>query len=128
MSSLLSEQFNSDESLYRGVVKVNWDYEKARPSSATFKDSNGISVDRDGGRTESDCINFLLAKKKWKAIAKITVQDVLDVNAIVIYKPDIPGNMFHSEIHDSTSKLTLPQSKSKKLRDVSKEVYIDNSQ
>ncbi len=113
MSSLLNERFNSEESLYRGVVKINWDYEKARPSSATFKDSNGISVDRDGGRNESECVDFLLAKRKWKAIAKVTVQNVLDVNAVVIYKPDVPENIFHSEIHDSTSKLTLPQSKSK---------------
>jgi hypothetical protein len=128
MSSLLSEQFNSDELLYRGVVKANWDYEKARPSSATFKDSNGISVDRDGGRSESECIEFLLAKRKWKAIARVTVQNVLDVNAIVIYKPVVPENLFHSEIHDSTSKLTLPQSKSKKLRDLSTDVYTDNSQ
>lgn len=128
MSSLLDEQFNPDESLYRGVVKANWDYEKARPSSATFKDSNGISVDRDGGRSESECIESLLANRRWKAIAKVTVQDVLDVSAIVIYKPVVPKNIFHSEIHDSTSKLALPQSKSKKLRDLSTEVYIDTSQ
>lgn len=127
MSSLLDEKFNPEESLYRGVVKINWDYERGRPSSATFKDSNGISVDRGGGRNESDCIDFLLSKRKWKAISKVSVRDVLSVNAVVLYKP-IPENMFHSEIHDSTTKLTLPQSKSKKLRDLAIDVYVDHQQ
>lgn len=40
-----------DEFLYRGIVELNWNYEKNEPSSATFKDSKGVSVDRDYHRT-----------------------------------------------------------------------------
>lgn len=127
MTSLLSDNFNDAEFLYRGVVKANWDYEKSRPSSATFKDSNGISVDRDGGRDEHECVSSLLTKRTWKAIARVRVQDVLDVNAVVVYKPEIPDNIYHSEIHDSTSKLTLPTSKSKKLRDKCDSVFVDDN-
>jgi hypothetical protein len=52
MSSLLSPEFSDAENLFREVIENNWDYEENRPSSAIFKDSKGVSVDRDGGRTE----------------------------------------------------------------------------
>lgn len=33
--------------------------ENGRPSSALFKDSKGVSVDRDGNRSEHEIINAL---------------------------------------------------------------------
>jgi hypothetical protein len=126
MSFLLNGSFEGKEFLYRGVVKVNWDIEKARPTSAIFKDSQGISVDREAGRPEKECVDFLLKKRHWKAIAKVKVQDVVEMGATVLYKPEIPDNIYHSEIHDSTSKITLSGSKSAKLRDRSEIIYFDD--
>ncbi len=60
MSEVVSQIIADDEYLYRGIIQLNWDYENNRPSSATFKDSKGVSVDRDSYRHEKECIDFLI--------------------------------------------------------------------
>ena len=47
----MDETFASDEKLYRDLHAI-WIEEDDRVSSAAFKDSGGVSVDRDGGRDE----------------------------------------------------------------------------
>jgi hypothetical protein len=123
MSSLLSPQFSDTENLFRGVIDNNWDYEENRPSSATFKDSQGASVDRDGGRTDEVCTSALLSKRPYKAVVKLSVADVKSVGAILIYKPE-DDNIFHSEIHDSTERAQLRGSKPTRLREKSTVIYV----
>ena len=50
----MDETFASDEKLYRGLHAI-WIEEDDSVSSAAFKDSGGVSVDRDGGRDEQNC-------------------------------------------------------------------------
>lgn len=123
MSFLLDNNINDSEFLYRGVVSVNWDFENNRASSAAFKDSKGTSVNRDGGRTDPEVVEHMVRTKPFKAIIKVTAKDVRDIGAIVIYKPEIPENIYHSEIHDSSARLQLRGSKPAKLRDRSIEVF-----
>jgi hypothetical protein len=105
-----------EEYLYRGIIQEFWDYENNRPSSASFKDSLGVSVDRDGGRVEKECAEFLLNRKEFFAIAKIQTKTVRELNAIAKYTPKI-DNHYHSEIHDSVERIRLRGKKPAKLRD-----------
>ncbi len=120
---MFNEIIDDSEFLFRGVVNVNWDFENDRPSSATFKDSLGVSVDRDGGRNQTECITELLLKKNFIAICKVLTYDVREIGAIVKYLPIINDNIFHSEIHDSIEVIQLKGKKPNKIRDKSTTVY-----
>lgn len=113
---------DDSEFLYRGIIEVNWDFENDRPSSATFKDSFGVSVDRDNWRKEADCIEFLLKKKGFFSICKIKTGKVRALNALVKYLP-ANDNIYHTEIHDSEERAQMKGSKPKKIRDLAEVVY-----
>lgn len=108
---------DNDEFLYRGVIEVNWDFENNRPSSSTFKDSLGVSVDRDSLRTEEECINFLEQKKDFFCICKVVTGKIRALDAFVKYVPK-DDNIYHSEIHDSEERVQMRGSKPKKIRDI----------
>ena len=120
---IIPQTIDAGEFLYRGVVDSQWDTEHNRPSSATFKDSKGASVDRDVlFRNKDVCVTALLKSKPFKAICRVKESDVEGVNAVSKYLP-VPGNDFHCEIHGSEQKVTLSGSKTKKLRDLAEVVY-----
>jgi hypothetical protein len=122
MSEVLNQIIANDEYLYRGIIQHNWDYENNRPSSATFKDSKGVSVDRGNYRQEKDCIDFLTEKKDFFAVCKIQTKKVRDLSAIAKYLP-IEDNVYHSEIHDSEERIQMRGNKPKKIRDASHVVF-----
>ena len=125
MSSIpntLNNSIDDNEFLYRGIIEINWDFQNQRPSSATFKDSKGVSVDRQADRTTNQSIAFLKSNKDFFAICKVKAQSVRNRNAIIKYLP-IKGNIFHSEIHDSQERIQMKGSKPKKIRDESIIVY-----
>jgi len=115
---MLNDKIEDNEFLYRGVVIQFWDFENDRPTSATYKDSNGVSVDRDGNREEKDCIDKLKNFNDFHAICKVLTRDVRDLNAIVLYKP-IPDNDYHSEIHDSNERIQMRGKKPSIIREKS---------
>lgn len=119
---MLKDEIEDDEFLYRGIVTQNWDFENDRPTSATFKDSKGVSVDRDGGRKEKNCIAKLISVKDFHAICKVKTKDVRGLDAVVFYRPT-PGNDFHSEIHDSKERIQMRGKKPSKIREKSLVVY-----
>lgn len=119
---MLDSNINPDEYLYRGVVEVNWDFNNNRPSSATFKDSTGVSVDRDGGRIESECLSFLSGNRDFYAICKVQTATVRNLGAEVIYSP-LNNNIYHSEIHDSLSRIQMRGSKPRNIRESSTVVF-----
>lgn len=119
---MLSDEVNDSEFLYRGVVVQNWDFENNRPSSATFKDSLGVSVDRDGGRSDKDCIDQIMQVKDFQAICKVITSDVRSLGAEVFYRP-VEGNIYHSEIHDSHERVQMRGKKPKVLREKSSVVF-----
>lgn len=123
MSDSLNNDIAESEFLYRGIIEKNWDYENNRISSAAFKDSQGVSVDRDNFRDERECVDFLNKKKDFFAVCKIQNCKVIELNAMTKYLP-IDSNIFHSEIHDSHERVQLKGSKPKKLRDASLLVFL----
>jgi|SRR5690606_34621294 len=113
---MLDEIISDDELLFRGIIESNWDFENDRPSSAIFKDSKGVSVDRSAGRNEEDCVAFLREKRDFFKVCSIEVKRVRENSAFVLYKY-LLDNIYHSEIHDSIEKIQIKGSKAKKLRD-----------
>lgn len=119
---MLNSEIEDNEYLYRGVVTQNWDFENDRPTSATYKDSQGVSVDRDGGRNGHDCIEKLKSVNDFHAICKVMTKDIRDLDAVVFYKP-ITDNNYHSEIHDSNERIQMRGKKPSKIREKSTVVY-----
>lgn len=111
----MDETFAPDEQLYRGLHSI-WLEDDNSISSAAFKDSNGVSVDRDGGRAEHDCIDRLVDNLPQIAgVGRLSCQDVADCGALPVYLP-VEGNDYHSEIHDSADQVPIKsKSKSRKL-------------
>ena len=113
----------AEECLYRGIVENQWDPQNNRSTSAVFKDSKGVSVDRDAlVRGKDECVTALLQIKQFKAVCRVKQEAVDGAGAITKYLP-IQGNIYHSEIHDSENKVSLTGSKAKKLKDASEVVY-----
>jgi len=123
MSLVLSPELSEDEKLYRGVLEQFWDYQNDRPSSALFKDSNGVSVDRCNGRRPEDCVKDLNSRRSFPRVASISVRDVTHVGAISIYAP-VANNPYHCEIYDDSEKNKIGAKKAKLLRDLIEKVYV----
>lgn len=114
---MLNEHIEDNEFLYRRII-LNpnfWDFEKNRPSSAIFKDSNGASVDRQHNRTDNDVIE-IYKDYEIRGITKVLTSTCRNLDTYPVYKP-IPDNIYHCEIHESIEKVQLSSSKAKKLRD-----------
>jgi hypothetical protein len=112
---MLPSFINDDELLYRAIIRIPylWKNEDNRPSSAAFKDSKGVSVDRDGEREEAEIIRILKSKFGLKAIVKLQASYCRSIETKVVARP-LEDNIFHAEIHD-LDKVTLSAAKAKKL-------------
>ena len=113
----MKERFELYERLYRAVyppdvMPLFWK-ENGNVSSAVFKDKNGLSVDRDGGREERDVIVDMRIRF-CGAIISLLVEDCVTCEAVVRYLPS-KQSMFHSEIHGSENRKLLSQSQCKHL-------------
>lgn len=84
----MDETFAPEEQLYRGLHSI-WIEDDNSVSSAAFKDSNGVSVDRDGGRPEQNCIDRLVDNlPQIEGVGKLSSQDVVDSGALPVYLPE----------------------------------------
>ena len=123
--------------IYRRVKSKPIFMKDGRPSSALFKDSKGVSVDRDAGREMDDIISHeeYLHKEylndryinglsdeeiKERGEALIAIVQLTDVQcdaveACVIPAP-IPGeNEYHALLQKSETEIQLSKSQAKKL-------------
>lgn len=114
MSFIPESEIQDSEILYRAIHPSFWNYEEDRPTSALFKDKKGVSVDRDGERTEKEATTFLLNSRQYYGAGKLNAGQTRNVDTYL--KPDkIPENDFHSLILESESKIQLSNGKAKKL-------------
>lgn len=118
----LPSKIDDSEVLFRGIIEDFWDYESDRASSALFKDSKGVSVDRCFGRKTKDCLDFLVKKRHFPRVASIETKVVRDLLAFVKHRPE-PDNDFHCEIYNSEDLDKIGPSKAKKLRDKILEIH-----
>lgn len=97
-----------NEKLYRVVKRSQPDTinEQGRPTSALFKQDDGVSVDRDGGRSESEIICCVKNKfsTRFKGLVCVGADICIDNDMAVI-----PDHDYHAEIFDNLQKTPLSQ-------------------
>lgn len=116
-----------DENLYRVIKRSRPDSlnENGCPTSALFKQENGVSVDRDGGRNEKVIIKTFSQRftKRFKGVVRIHAKICIENNIAVI--PNPTENIFHAEIFENNNKEPLSLLKALILADNAKLVFID---
>lgn len=128
----MDESFSNEcERLLRALKNIPeyWKADTGRPSSAAFKDSNGVSVDREGERVIEDAVDTLVAQRgreSVKGVVSVTVNDCKDVEALLKYAP-LTDNQYHSEIHKDQQKTQLTRGQLKKLADRMQLLYKNES-
>lgn len=121
--------FTDSELLYRAVLpkEAFWKMDGTL-SSAVFKTrrgEDGISVDRQMGRSDDEAIAFVLEHLQGAVVA-VSVSDVYDCQAEVRYNPifkENEVNEFHSLVVKSVDSPKLTGSQSKHLATVARIVY-----
>lgn len=114
------------EILYRVVKRSQPDTidEHGKPTSALFKDDSGVSVDRDGGRSEPEVVdrfkNFF--GQRFKGLVRVGADVCIDNNMAVI-----PDDGYHAEIFDDFQKTPLSQLKALILADSCRVVTFENN-
>ena len=93
--------------------------ENGYPTSALFKQENGVSVDRDGRREEEEVIKKFKDRfdKRFKGLVKVGAEVCIDNNMAVI--PETSNNIYHAEIFDNEDKAPLGNLKALILADSS---------
>lgn len=98
-----------DEILYRAIKRSRPDSldENGNPTSALFKQEDGVSVDRDGERTEMEIIGALKQNlgKRFKGAVKVGADVCIDNGMAVIPAPT--ENIYHAEIYENMNKEEL---------------------
>lgn len=125
---MLDKKIPDTEKLYR-VVKTYpnwWKLSTNRPSSAVFKDSNGVSVDRQGDRNQNDIINTLKSRFILKAILSVLTGKCIEIGTFPIYNPS-QTNIYHAEIHESENKTLISSSKARRLSKMAEIVFLNYS-
>lgn len=98
-----------NETLYRVVKRSQPDSMSVdgRPTSALFKQENGVSVDRDGGRAEAEIVNTFQQRftNRFKGLVRVGADICIDHCMAVI--PEDQHNKYHAEIFDDFEKTPL---------------------
>jgi hypothetical protein len=107
------------EILYRAIHPHHWEYDEDRPTSAAFKDKQGVSTDRDGERPHEECLAFLLNGRENYGSCSIKAEEAKAID--VFLKPDkLAHNDYHSLILESETKIHISNAKAKQLCRTSK--------
>lgn len=123
---MLSPYLFDDEILYRAIKPFPnwWKSEIKRPSSAAFKDSRGVSVDRDARRTSDVVVKELRNRFSVRAVVSISVAECREFNTYPIGKP-LPNQPEHAEIHRSESEIELTNSQARNLSKAARIEFFD---
>ena len=100
MGYTTDQEVDSCETLHRGVPArpVFWK-DDGRPSSALFKDSQGVSVDVNANRSSLEVKNQLLSvDATFKGEARVSGSFCKEKCCLVLHAPIKGGNQFHSLI------------------------------
>lgn len=120
------------KTIYRRVKSKPIFMKDGRPSSALFKDSNGVSVDRDGGRelsaiiTDEERLHILYNAgltdeqikeegQELKAIIELSAAQCDSVDVCVVPDPIPEENENHALIQKNETEIQLSKSQAKNL-------------
>lgn len=113
-----------NEILYRVIKRSQPDTidDKGCPTSALFKQEDGVSVDRDGERAENEIVDTFRARfhKRFKGLVKVGANVCFEHDMAVI--PETTSNIYHAEIFENEKKEPLSQLNALILADESKVV------
>ena len=128
---MLSNDIQGHEQLYRAVKRSRPDCLDGDniPTSAMFKDVNGVSVDRDGKREEPEIIRFMCEvslPKRVKGIARLSVADCRETGAEVESAPS-EVNPYHANIFLDSSDIRRYNIQALKLARASKLIFFDEA-
>lgn len=121
------KKIEDNELLYRVVRQTDPDgFIDGKPTAALFMDPQGLSVDRDGGRTESKIIDtfkkrFNRYKQDYKTAFKISANTCRSFNTYPVPAAN-KSNKFHAEIHESKEIIPISLFKAIQLANLCKEV------
>lgn len=124
----MEEKVQRNELLYRVIKRSQPDSmdEKGRPTSALFKQDNGVSVDRDGDRDEEVIIKTFKDRfnRRFKGLVKVGANVCIDNSMAVI--PETSSNVYHAEIFENEDKAPLGQLNALILADSSDVVVYES--
>lgn len=115
----MNPTFQPKEKLYRAIRPIPrlWDWEKNRPSPAAFIDANGLSVDRDGGRTDNAIVSSFTSKfGQLQGVVNVSAAECTEIQAVVVPKPT--SNQYHAEIHGSIDEKRLSKIQALRLSQI----------
>ena len=100
--------------------------ENGRPTSALFKQDNGVSVDRDGNRSEDIIIKKFKERFdiRFKGLVRVGADVCIDNSMAVI--PETSSNVYHAEIFENEDKVPLGQLNALILADNSEVVVYES--
>lgn len=126
----MKELLDENEKLYRAIKrsKPGW-LDHGKPTSAMFKDDDGVSVDRGDGRNLSEVIDFMETGKfgkRLKGVCCLNVKECIcePVNAYVC-KDATEGNPYHALIFSNEKKEGLSSIQALQLADLCELVYFN---
>ncbi|MCH7723614.1 MAG: hypothetical protein IIA49_13050 [Bacteroidetes bacterium] len=101
--------------------RILWKKRYSRPSSVIFSDPNGLSVERDGDRTEDKVMDFFVTNNFFGYLIKLNAGACRQVNTYPLPKPSKHSD-YHSEIHDSENQILISDDKREALAKITEEV------
>ena len=123
----MEEAVQRNEMLYRVIKRSQPDTmdNDGHPTSALFKQEDGVSVDRDGERDEQDSIRAFKERfgKRYKGLVRVGANICIDNNMAVI--PETSSNIYHAEIFENLERDPLGQLKALILADKSEVVTYE---
>jgi len=93
-----NSKIEDNEILFRAFHYDQWDHSENRVTSGVFNSSGSISVDRDGGRIESEIIAAFRGRENYTncGLVKNTAKFYREVNCTLRPDPIIPVNIYHA--------------------------------
>ena len=109
---------DDEEVLYRAIVGPQRDLlSQGSPDAALFIDGRGLSVDRDGGRCDSEVLRSFsdrFRRQGCDVAVKISAGKCRSAGAYPVATGN-KKNKYHAEIHDSKQKVRLSLLKAMKI-------------
>ncbi len=113
----LQRSLPNKEVLYKSILTKNpnqWVDGENRPSSAAFKDSKGVSVDRKGWRKDKAIVKGFQKRFDNTAIVSLTVGKCRELDTYPVYDRN-PTNIYHCLILKDKDTVKLTDSIAGKL-------------
>lgn len=106
--------FYNNEKLYRAILPIEpFKKSDGSISSAAFKDKNGLSVDKQMHRPNSEAVKFIKSNRRGD-IYSVTTNNCHEKCIECKYLP-ISENKYHSELHKDSETKGLTSSQAKHL-------------